>query len=31
MQGGYYALNLTSNIVLITINGIYPFYSNTIE
>ena len=31
MQGGYYAINLTSEVVLITINGIYPFYSNQIQ
>jgi len=29
MQGGYYAVNITSDIVLITLNGMYPFYSNT--
>lgn len=28
MQGGYFAVNLTSEIVLISMNGIYPFYSN---
>ena len=31
MQGGYYAVNITSEVVLISMNGIYPFYSNKIQ
>ena len=31
MQGGYYAINITSEIVLISVNGIYPFSSNGIQ
>ena len=31
MQGGYYAVNLTSEVVLISMNGIYPFFSNQIQ
>lgn len=31
MQGGYYAVNVTDEIIMISINGIYPFYSNTVD
>jgi hypothetical protein len=31
MTGGYYAVNLTDDIILITLNGIYPFTSNYIQ
>ena len=30
MQGGYYSTQLTDNLMLITLNGIYPFTSNDV-
>ena len=31
MQGGYYAVNLSSEVMLITLNGMYPFYDNFVQ
>jgi hypothetical protein len=31
MEGGFYAADLDEEIMLISLNGLYPFYSNDVE
>lgn len=28
MNGGYYAVDLSDDVILITLNGMYPFFEN---